>query len=99
MARATMRTTSQEPAVGGKAGRAAAGPVEPLAGITRCRVSTPGCFTCRVAIARVHIEEWHFGDDGWVFDQGSAVRIYCDVLDADELGRLLELWDEESLRD
>ena len=47
----------------------------------------------------MHIEEWHLGDEGWVFEVGATVRIYCDALDAERLGWLLEQWDEDSLRD
>jgi hypothetical protein len=47
----------------------------------------------------VYIEEWHFGDEGWVFDVGSSVRIHCDLLRQDELTALHDLWDEQSLRD
>jgi hypothetical protein len=52
-----------------------------------------------VTTARVHIEEWRFGDERWVFNVGANRRLYCDVLDPDKLTSLLQVWDEECLRD
>jgi hypothetical protein len=51
-----------------------------------------------VTTARVHIAEWRFGDEGWVFDVGAPLRLECDVLDTESVTWLRELWDAETLR-
>ena len=47
---------------------------------------------------RVHIEEWHFGDEGWNFEVGAHLRLPCDLLHPEQVANLLELWDSEILR-
>jgi hypothetical protein len=51
-----------------------------------------------VTTARVHIEEWRFGDERWVFDVGAPLRLNCNVLDSESMTSLLDLWDVETLR-
>jgi hypothetical protein len=57
----------------------------------------PDCLTATVTTTRIYIEEWHFGDERWVFDVGARLRVRCGVVDSELLAAWLQLWDEQTL--
>jgi hypothetical protein len=52
-----------------------------------------------VSTARIFIDEWHFGDEGWVFAIGAQVQLPWQPFEWEHLPRCLDVWDPVELAD